>query len=93
MNRATIPVRKITISLSQELVDFADRKAAEMRSNRSQIISQALATVRGLEEERLAAEGYEFFASEAKEFAAASKSAVIEAWTLDEVIDDASEAR
>lgn len=73
------PVRKITISLPVELVEFADRLAEQLRLSRSQIMSRALAQARATEEERLAAEGYRFYAQEAEEFAAASSRAAAEA--------------
>jgi metal-responsive CopG/Arc/MetJ family transcriptional regulator len=79
MSVLNIPVRKITISLPTELVDFADRLAEQLRLSRSQIISRALAQVRAIEEERLGAEGYRFYAQEAEEFAAASSRAIAEA--------------
>ena len=64
--------RKVTVSLPAELVDFADRQAIQHRSNRSKIISLALAEVKSRDEERLAAEGYRFYAQEAELFAASS---------------------
>jgi metal-responsive CopG/Arc/MetJ family transcriptional regulator len=79
MSALDIPVRKITISLPVELVDFADRLAEQLRLSRSQIISRALAQAKAAEEERLAAEGYRFYAQEAEEFAAASSRAIAEA--------------
>ncbi|MGB9620204.1 MAG: ribbon-helix-helix protein, CopG family [Armatimonadota bacterium] len=79
MSRLNAPVRKITISLPAELVEFADRMAGQSRLSRSQVISRALAQIRAGEEERLAAEGYRFYAQEAEEFAAASSRAVAEA--------------
>jgi len=65
-------VRKITVSLPQELVEFADTVAATMQISRSKVIAEALAAQREREEARLAAEGYRFYAQEANEFAAAS---------------------
>lgn len=70
----TVETRKVTISLPIELLEFADRFAAQRKTNRSQVISQALATVQALEEERLAAEGYRFYADEAVDFAQAASS-------------------
>jgi predicted transcriptional regulator len=74
-----IPMRKITISLPQDLVEFADRAAQQVESSRSQVISQALAEARASAERRLAAEGYRFYAGESVEFAQASVLAVAEA--------------
>ncbi|MEE9617837.1 MAG: hypothetical protein V3T90_12640 [Anaerolineae bacterium] len=71
-------MQKITVSLPQELVEFADAVAATMRCSRSNVIAEALAAQREREEARLAAEGYRFYAQQASEFAAASLQAVSE---------------
>ena len=71
-------MRKITVSLPQELVEFADTVAAAMKISRSKVIADAIAVQREREEARLAAEGYRFYAQEASEFAAASLQAVSE---------------
>jgi metal-responsive CopG/Arc/MetJ family transcriptional regulator len=72
-------VRKITISLPDNLVEFADREAARLSISRSRVIAQALSGIKVEEEERLAAEGYQFYAQEASEFAEASAAAIAEA--------------
>ena len=72
-------VRKITISLPDNLVEFADREAARLSLSRSRVIAQALSDVKADEEDRLAAEGYRFYAQEATEFAQASAAALAEA--------------
>ena len=72
-------VRKITISLPENLVEFADREAARLSISRSRVIAQALSDIRAEEEERLAAEGYRFYAQEASQFAEASAAAIAEA--------------
>ena len=76
----TAETRKVTISLPVNLLDFADRIAVRVKSNRSQVISQALAAVQAQEEERLAAEGYRFYANESVEFAEATAPANAEAF-------------
>lgn len=81
--------RKITISLPPELVEFADKRAAQTETSRSQVISQALAHIKAIEEERLAAEGYQFYAQEASEFAEGSLGVTSSAWTLGEEGEDA----
>ena len=86
MSAHTGTTRKITISLPQELVEFADRQAARTHASRSQVISQALAYIKALEEERLAAEGYQFYAQEASEFAAASASVTAEAVVQEDIV-------
>jgi metal-responsive CopG/Arc/MetJ family transcriptional regulator len=70
------PVRKITISLPETLVEFADREAARLSTSRSRVIADVLSQAQAEEEERLAAEGYQFYAQEASEFAKASAAAV-----------------
>lgn len=72
-------VRKITISLPWDLVEFADRQASRLSISRSRFIASVLSQIKAMEEESLAAEGYQFYAREASEFAAASASAVAEA--------------
>ena len=76
---AVVGTRKVTISVSAELLAFADRMAKKNGSTRSSFISSVLNEVRERELERLAAEGYRYFGSEAQEFSAASGSAVAEA--------------
>ncbi|MBU0494148.1 MAG: ribbon-helix-helix domain-containing protein [Chloroflexi bacterium] len=80
MSIETSTVRKVTISLPADLVEFTDRQADRLAISRSRFITQALAQLRAKEEERLAAEGYRFYAQEASEFAVASAGAVAEAW-------------
>jgi len=71
--------KKVTISMPEELVVFADRMAEVLGLTRSAFIAATLDKARELELERLAAEGYRFYSSEASEFAAASEAAVAEA--------------
>ena len=70
--------RKVTISLPHNLVEFADREAARLNISRSRVIARALSEIKAEEEERLAAEGYRFYAQEASEFAEVSARAVAE---------------
>ena len=56
MGRAT--TKKITISLPGELVDFADRLAVEMETNRSRVFADLLAKEERARTEALMAEGY-----------------------------------
>ena len=78
MSNPMVAVRKITISLPMDLVEFADRQASRLSTNRSRFIAQALSQLKALEQESLAAEGYRFYAQEASEFAEASALAVAE---------------
>ncbi len=75
----SISMRKITVSLPQDLVEFADRTAHEADTSRSQVISLALAEAKTRNERRLAEAGYRFYAGESVEFAQASALAVAEA--------------
>jgi metal-responsive CopG/Arc/MetJ family transcriptional regulator len=79
MSVEAAPMRRITISLPDSLVEFAEREAACLSISRSRVIAQALSEVKAEEEERLAAEGYRFYAQEASQFAEASAAAVAEA--------------
>jgi predicted transcriptional regulator len=72
--------RKVTVSLPESLVDFADREAERLNTSRSHVIARAIAESKVAYEADLAAEGYKFFAREARGFAEASASAVAEAW-------------
>ena len=80
----TTPVQKVTISVPQALLEYADRRAAQTQKSRSQVISEALAASKIEEEERLAAEGYQFYAPEAADFAAISAGAAAAAWSATE---------
>lgn len=72
-------IRKITISLPDDLVAFADGEAERLRISRSRFIADALARLEAVEADQRAAEGYRYYAAEAEEFAAASAHAVAEA--------------
>ncbi len=89
MNSQTNLIRKVTVSLPGDLVEYADRQAAQNQSSRSQVISQALAYIKSLEEEKLAAEGYQFYSQEAEGFAAASAQAIADALNLEGDINNA----
>jgi metal-responsive CopG/Arc/MetJ family transcriptional regulator len=73
-------MRKVTISLPDELIEFADQRAQATGSNRSQIIGWALREIKNRTQAQLAAEGYQFYAQEAREFAEASSAVVAAAW-------------
>lgn len=90
----SVSMRKITISLPQDLVEFADRVAHQADVSRSQVISQALLESQARNEKRLAEEGYRFFARESAEFAQASAQLVAETMAIYDVgeSDDVSEA-
>ena len=75
MGTRTARMKKVTITLPEELVLYADRRADQSGTSRSQVISRALATLRLTEEEELAAAGYQFYAAEAEAIAATSGAA------------------
>ena len=79
----TTVVQKVTVSLPEELITFADMKAAQRGVSRSRFIAELLAEYKLGEKDILAAEGYEFFAQEAEEFAAATQNATKESWDND----------
>lgn len=68
--------RKVTISLPEELVAFADHKASEQRTTRSDVIGRLLEEHRASELDALAREGYELYAQEANDFAEQSTIAL-----------------
>lgn len=75
--------RKVTISLPGDLVAFADQQARQQSTSRSRVIAEILAHFKAQEEERLAAEGYQFYAQEALEFAKVSERASAEVFARD----------
>ncbi len=78
MTTLTPTMRKVTVSIPNELVEFADRKAKKQKRSRSELISLLLADLKAKEEAQLAVEGYQFFAQEAIEFAQATSKATAE---------------
>ncbi|PIU54765.1 MAG: hypothetical protein COS88_06580, partial [Chloroflexi bacterium CG07_land_8_20_14_0_80_51_10] len=66
-------------ALPQSLIEFADQKARESNTNRSKIVADILANAALQEQDRLAAEGYRFYAEESQAFAESSMPAVSEA--------------
>ncbi|MFQ5616768.1 MAG: CopG family ribbon-helix-helix protein [Anaerolineales bacterium] len=77
---STITMQKVTVSLPKDLLAFADMKAVERGVSRSKLIADLLADLKMSQEDALAAEGYQFYAQESEEFAAASQQAVLETW-------------
>ena len=57
---------KTTISISRDMLDYADRRAAERGVTRSQVIEDLLADGLRGEQDEVAAEGYAFFAKESE---------------------------
>jgi hypothetical protein len=60
-------------------VRYADQRAAELGTSRSQIIGRALSELEARERDELGREGYLFYATESEDFAAVSGQAVSEA--------------
>ena len=71
---------KVTISLPDELVDFADKLAAEARRPRSQIIAALIEERRSRELRERLAEGYRYYAEENRRFAEAALPLAAEIW-------------
>ena len=78
MAETTCPVRKVTVSLPADLASFVDSEALRLKVSRSKLVADALRELQIAEEQRLAVEGYRFYAAEASEFAKASATAVAE---------------
>ncbi len=70
--------RRVTISLPQDLLAFADTMATGLKKTRSKVISDSLREMRQREQDDLAREGYRFYAREAEEFAEMSVQAMAE---------------
>ena len=66
-------IQKVTISLPNDLIAFADTRATQQGITRSKFIAELLAEYKLRQEDLLAAEGYQFYAQEAEEFARASQ--------------------
>lgn len=86
MGHASPPLVKVTVSLPQALVEYADARAEAVGTNRSRVIAEALADAQRRQQEELAREGYAFYNDESAEFAQISGKAVAEA------LDDAGSA-
>lgn len=82
----TLETRKVTISLPASLLKYADRRATQMGTSRSEVISLVLAEALAREKDALAAEGYRFYGQEAQEFAEASVRAFAEVLAASEDI-------
>ena len=79
----TVTMQKVTVSLPNDLIEFANRRATEQGISRSKLIANLLVEFKMSEEDTLAAEGYQFYALEARKFAEASQQVVAEAWNND----------
>ncbi len=75
--------KSLAVSLPRDVVAFAGERAANRGISRSKLIADLPAGLKMREEDALAAEGYQFYAREAEEFAEASRSAVSEALSHD----------
>lgn len=79
MVRRSATTDKVTVSLPESLVRYANDRAQRLGISRSQVIAEALIAQEARETEELAAEGYRFYAEEAQAFAAESGPAVAKA--------------
>jgi Arc/MetJ-type ribon-helix-helix transcriptional regulator len=76
-------MKKVTVSLPDDLLRFADERAGQVGKSRSQVVAKALEILRRVERDRLLAEGYRFFADLDVELAEADMAAVNEVWPRD----------
>ncbi len=76
----TKAMRKITISIPEELVRFTDDRARKLGASRSRVIGLALTEAKLKDEQRLAAEGYRFYAAAADDQPESSPDALSPAW-------------
>ena len=74
-------VEKVTVSLPCDQLEFADDTAARRGTSRSRVVAELLEAERRRQRDALAAEGYRFYAGEAKEWAELSTPAVAEVVT------------
>ena len=79
MVRRSAATEKVTISLPESLIRYANARAQRLGISRSEVIADALLAQEARETEELAAEGYRFYAAEAETFARESGPAVAEA--------------
>lgn len=82
--------QKVTVSIADDLLAFADERAELSGDSRSHVFAEALALLRATQEEQLAMEGYRFYAAESMEFAGASGTATSEAWSATAQWDEQS---
>jgi hypothetical protein len=75
--------RKVTVTVPEELLEFADEVAEERGESRSGVFAEALAALRVAERERLLAEGYRFYADVDRELAEEGLEATVEVWPDD----------
>jgi metal-responsive CopG/Arc/MetJ family transcriptional regulator len=76
-------MKKVTVSLPDDLLRFADERADRVGESRSQVVAKALDVLRRAERNRLMAEGYRFYADLDVELAEADLAAVNEVWPRD----------
>jgi metal-responsive CopG/Arc/MetJ family transcriptional regulator len=76
--------RKVTVSLPEELVEYADRLANEQSSSRSAVIADLLEWRRSRAKDALAREGYAFYGDASEDFAESTASMVAEAMDDDD---------
>lgn len=80
---STPTIQKVTVSLPENLIAFADGIAMMQGISRSKFITDLIAEFKMRQEDTLAAEGYQFYAQEAGDFATASLPATLEVWGND----------
>jgi hypothetical protein len=78
-----ISLRKVTLSLPESLVRFADQQAGQAGINRSRFFIRVLTQAMTREQRKRAAAGYLFFAEESVDFAKTSAPATREVFGND----------
>lgn len=92
MNTTSTGHVKVTISLPNELIRYADQEAARTRQSRSEVISRALALAQKVRKDEMAARGYALYAQESEEFASDAQR-LAQDWLTNEDWGDDSQAR
>ncbi len=77
-------IKKVTVSLPMDLLDFADASAAKHGATRSALIGELLRERRDCDREALASEGYRYYGREAVEFASSTHRAAAAAVSEDD---------
>jgi Arc/MetJ-type ribon-helix-helix transcriptional regulator len=71
-------MKKVTVSLPDDLLRFADERADRVGESRSQVVAKALEILKRIERDRLMAEGYRFYSDADVEIAESGLGAMRE---------------
>ncbi len=84
-----MPTARITVTLPQETIEYADQLAQRRGKSRSAVVAEALKALRQAELERELAEGYQAMAAESRHFAREAMPLAAEVWPDYEASDGA----